>query len=327
MQQPTVMSASARSLRWLASMRLTQVLLGMLALATLLSYLARGIDSVTLGVPLALLVANLVAAVITNAAFRRQPALLMFHLALVAVVALLGLGQLTSVNGRFELTEGVAYDGTLLGGTRGYLSRQLMDASFVHEGFTIEYAAGMRRGRTRNPVKWIDDRGVERHDTIGDQKPLSINGYRFYTTANKGFAPLLDWSGEGAAPVRGAVHLPSYPLHEHEQLRDWQPAGSSAPIRIALVLEGPIIDRDQASVLSLPARHRIVVQAGGVRAELRPGDTAVLPGGTLRYVGLRTWMGYRVTYDMTSIWLLAACLVAIAALLWHYVAKFRGRPW
>ena len=149
MQQSTLIVAASRSLRWLASMRLTQLLLAMLGLATLLSYMARGVDSLALGVPMALLVANLAAAVLTNDSFRRQPALLAFHLALVTITALLAVGQLTAVNGRFELTEGVPYDGTLLGGTRGAWSRQLVDASFVHRGFTVEYDAGMRRGRTR----------------------------------------------------------------------------------------------------------------------------------------------------------------------------------
>src|SRR5512137_1612656 len=122
MQQSAMITAGERSLRWLASMRLTQVLLGMLGLATLLSYFARGVDTLAVGVPLGLLVANLVAAVLTNAVFRRQPALMAFHLALVAIVALLGLSQLYALNGRFELTEGVAYDGALMAGTRGPLA-------------------------------------------------------------------------------------------------------------------------------------------------------------------------------------------------------------
>jgi cytochrome c biogenesis protein len=327
MQQSSLNAAGSRALRWLASMQLTQVLLGMLGLATLLSYFARGIGSLTLGVPLALLVANMTAAVITNASFRRQPALLVFHLSLVVIVALLAVAQLTAVNGRFELTEGTPYDGTLLGGTRGPWSRQLVDATFIHRGFTVEYAPGLKRGRTHNDVSWVDDRGIERRETIGDQKSLQINGYRFYTTANKGFAPVFDWVAEGAAPQRGAVHLPSYPLHEHEQVREWRPAGAVAPIRIALRLDESVVDPDRPAVLRRPVRHAILVPVDGVDVELRPGGSVRLPGGTLRYVDLRLWMGYRVTYDLTSAWLLASSLVAVAALLWHYLGKFRRRPW
>jgi cytochrome c biogenesis protein ResB len=327
MQQSTLIAAGTRSLRWLASMRLTQALLAMLGLATLLSYLARGIDTLTLGVPLALLVANLLAAVITNPSFRRQPALLVFHLSLVAITALLAVAQLTAVSGRFELTEGVPYDGTMLGGSRGPWSRQLVDASFVQRGFAVEYDTGMRRGRTRNDVVWVDDRGIERQDTIGDQKSLQINGYRFYTTSNKGFAPLFDWMPDGGTTVRGAVHLPSYPLHEHEQTREWRPSAASAPIRVSLRFDERVLQRDQPAVLRKPDRHAILVRVDGAEAEMQPGESVRLAGGTLRYVGLRTWMGYRVTYDQTSTWLLAAALVAVAALLWHYIAKFRRRPW
>jgi cytochrome c biogenesis protein len=327
MQQSTVTALGASSLRWLASMRLTQVLLAALGTATLLAYLASGVGWIAIGLPLALLVVNLVAAVITNATFRRQPALLMFHLSLVAIVALLGLGRLTAVNGRFELTEGIPYDGTLLGGSRGAWSHQLVDASFVQQGFTVEYEKELRRGRTRNEVRWIDGRGIERHETIGDQKPLTVNGYRFYTTSNKGFAPMFDWTPDGGATERGAVHLPSYPLHEHEQTRVWRPHGASAPFRVTLQLDEKLLDRDRPSVLRMPEKHAIAVQADGVNFEFRPGDSVAVPGGTLRYVGLRTWMGYRVSYDMTSVWLLAAAIVAAVSLLWHFLQKFRRRPW
>lgn len=327
MQQSAMITASERSLRWLASMRLTQVLLGMLGIATLVSYFARGVDTLAVGVPLGLLVANLVAAVLTNAVFRRQPALMAFHLALVAIVALLGLSQLYALNGRFELTEGVAYDGSMMAGSRGPLAAPLVDASFVHEGFTIEYGPGLRRGNTHNPVHWLDERGVERRAVIGDHKPLALGPYRFYTTGNKGFAPLFEWRSEGAAPERGAVHLPSYPLHESGQIRQWRPAGSSSALTVELQLPPRLLDYEKAFVLGRPARHSVVVRAGDAQAELQPGESAALAGGVVRYLGLRTWMGYRVTYDVLSPWLLAAALVAVASLCWHFVAKFRRRPW
>jgi cytochrome c biogenesis protein len=48
----------------------------------------------------------------------------------------------------------------------------------------------------------------------------------------------------------------------------------------------------------------------------------VLPGGTLRYDGLRSWMGYRASRDPTLPWLLAAALLAAGALAWHYTQRF-----
>ena len=46
----------------------------------------------------------------------------MFHLSLIAIVALLAASRLTSVTGRFELTEGMAFDGTLLSSSSGALA-------------------------------------------------------------------------------------------------------------------------------------------------------------------------------------------------------------
>lgn len=325
MREPTLISPAIRPLRWAASMRLTQVLLAMLGAATLAAYMADGIGAVTLGVPLALLTVNLIAAVITNASFRRQPALLMFHLSLIAVVMLLGASRLTTVAGRFELTEGTAFDGALLASTSGPLASPVT-ASFVNGGFSVEYGPGLRRGKTRNEVQWIDEAGVGHRQVIGDQTPLVVDGVKFYTTPNKGFAPLFDWTAGGETPVRGAVHLPSFPLHEGDQVRDWKPATNSPSIRVTLRLLDTILDPSRPGVLRMPVRHVVHVRAGDVETELRPGQSVAIAGGELRYVGLRTWMGYKVAYDPVVPWLLAAALVAVMALVAHYAIKFRRRP-
>jgi cytochrome c biogenesis protein len=325
MHEPTLMSPMMRPLRWAASMRLTQVLLGMLAAATLAAYMADGIGTLTLGVPLTLLTVNLVAAVLTNATFRRQPALLMFHLSLIAIVMLLGASRLTAVAGRFELTQGTAFDGALLSSTSGPLAAPVR-ASFVNAGFTVEYGPGLKRGRTRNEVRWIDADGTERQQVIGDQTPLVVNGVKFYTTSNKGFAPLFDWIADGETPVRGAVHLPSFPLHEGEQVRDWKPAAGAAAIRVSLRLLDPVLDASRPGILRMPVRHSVHVRAGDVETELLPGQGVSIAGGQLRYVGLRTWMGYKVAYDPVVWWLLAAALFAVLALVIHYIIKFRRQP-
>jgi cytochrome c biogenesis protein len=275
-------------------------------------------------VPLALLTLNLIAAVITNASFRRQPALLMFHLSLIAVVLLLGASRLTAVAGRFELTEGTAFDGTLLAATSGPLAAPLT-ASFVNGGFSVEYGAGHRRGKTRNEVQWYDGDGVEHRQVIGDQTPLIVDGVKFYTTPNKGFAPMFDWAPHGETPVRGAVHLPSYPLHEGDQVREWKAAANAPTVRVTLRLLDAVLDPSRPGVLRLPVRHVVHVRAGDVESELAPGHSVSVPGGELRYVGLRTWMGYKVAYDPFVPWLLAAALVAVAALVAHYALKFRRR--
>jgi cytochrome c biogenesis protein len=73
--------------------------------------------------------------------------------------------------------------------------------------------------------------------------------------------------------------------------------------------------------------HALAIRAGATSVTLRPGESHRFAEGTLRYEGLRMWMGYTVSYDWTIPWLFAACVLAVAALGWHFAVKFRRRPW
>jgi len=270
---------------------------------------------------------NLLAALVVHPAFRRQLPLLVAHLALLALVVLVAVGRLTALDGRFELTEGLPFDGQLLDRDAGALHvDQLQRLAFRHEGFEIDYAPGRKRGATRNTVTWLDDTGQPRRAVIGDHHPLLLHGHRIYTSPNKGFAPLLRWVPEQGAAVLGAVHLPSFPMHELRQSREWQlPDGRSA--WVLLQTDEALIDPQVAGRFTLPRQHQLVLRLGDQRAVLAPGDGVAVPGGTLVYEGLRTWMGYRVAYDPTLPWLLAAALLAALALGVHYTLKFwRGQP-
>ena len=76
------------------------------------------------------------------------------------------------------------------------------------------------------------------------------------------------------------------------------------------------------AALSLNLVAALVVRIEGQRVALQPGEAWQIAGGTLVYDGLRSWMGYRVAYDPTLPWLLAASLLAALALGLHYVQKF-----
>ena len=275
-----------------------------------------------LGAVIGLLALNLVAALVVHPLLRRQLPLLVAHLALLALVALAGLGRLLALDGTFELTQGVPFDGRLLDHDAGPLHRsRLHRLEFRHDGFEIEYAAGRRRGATRNAVTWTGEDGQPRSAVIGDHRPLVLDGHRIYTTSNKGFAPMLRWLPQRGEPVLGAVHLPGFPLHELRQSRDWAlPDGRE--VWVGLQFDDNLIDPQTATRFRLPGEHRLVVRQGDVRAELAPGQSVELAGGTLVYEGLRTWMGYRVAYDPTLPWLLAASLLTALALALHYTLKF-----
>lgn len=279
-----------------------------------------------LGGVMGLLALNLAAALVVHPAFRRQLPLLMAHIALLALVVGVGLGRLLALDGRFELTQGEVFDGTLLDRNAGALHLdRLQRLAFRQDGFEIQYAPGWRRGATRNKVAWTGPDGQPRQAVIGDHRPLVLEKHRFYTTSNKGFAPLLRWEPAQGEALRGAVHLPSYPLNELQQSRAW-PLPDGREAWVMLQIDGTLIDPEKAGAFRLPESHRLVVRVGEQRGELLPGQALALPGGRLVYEELRTWMGYRVFYDPTLPWLLAASVLAALALGWHYVVKFSRAP-
>lgn len=317
--------------RWierLASLKLTLAVLLMVSGGVLVSYSSEVRTTWSLAVPLFMLSVNLAAAIVSNPAFRRQTALLMFHLALIAIVLLVAAGRMTYLKGQLELSEGETFNGVLTSSEAGPWHRsRLHGISFVNEGFSIDYDAGLKRGKTSNRLQWIDEKGREQSGVIGDNDPLVLQGYRFYTSPNKGFAPTFVWYPTHGEPVRGTVHLPAYPLHEYKQAQEWSLPGAEVKIWTMLQFDEVIIDPAKPSEFRLPKTHKLVVRIGDERREMVPGDRYELDKGTLVYEGLRSWMGYTVFYDWTIPWLLASCVVAVASLGWHFWSKFASRPW
>ncbi len=311
-----------------ASLRLTLVILLLLALGTVAALTQTVPPTWALSVPLALCALNLGAAMATNVAFRRQMPLLVFHLALLAIIVLVATGRMTYLKGHVELSEGGVFDGALTGSESGpwHVSR-LDRVRFANLGFEIDYQPGIKRGSTRNRVVWVDPEGVERQGTIGDTVPLMLQGYRFYTSFNKGFAPRFLWQPVTGAAERGTIHFPSYPIHEYGQALEWTPPGSELKLWTQLQFDEVLLDPERTSQFRLPEHHKLVVRHGESRRELAQGERLSLPGGVLQYEGLTTWMGYTVFYDWTIPWLLAACGLAVASLGLHFWTKFRSRPW
>jgi cytochrome c biogenesis protein len=332
-ERPDVLSGAPhrgwRVLEALASLKLTLAILVALGAGIVVAYLSAAPTTWALVVPLAAFASNLLAAVATNPAFRRKTSLLIFHLALIALILLIAAGRLTYLKGQLELAEGEVFDGQLTQEESGpWHPHRLNTLRFSNEGFTIAYAKGVRRGATRNRVAWTEPDGSMQRAVIGDQDPLILSGYRFYTSHNKGFAPTFTWhANSGAAPVTGTVHLPAYPLHEHKQAIEWVPPNSKTPLWVMLQFDEVILDPAQPSEFRLPSSHLIVVRAGEERYELKPGERVRLAEGALEYRGLHSWMGYTVFYDFTLPWLLAACLLAVLSLGWHFWSKFSARPW
>jgi cytochrome c biogenesis protein len=286
-------------------------------------------DSATpwLAAPLLLLAINLMAAVATNGVFRRQLPLLMFHLALIVLVLLAAAGRLSYLDGNAEVTQGAALEGlnNVKSGPLHWGARDRLN--FVNDGFDITYRAGPVMDRNLNSVHWSDSAGQRRTAEIEDNQPLILFGYRIYPTSNKGFAPVLGWLPRQGPPMLGAVHLPSFPANATSQATTWRPTGISADIWIMLTVPEDLIPNDKPSRFRLPDDKKIIVRHRDVRYEMQPGERIELPDGILEYRELRTWMGYRVFYDWTIPWMLAACAVAVMSMAWHFWRKFASTPW
>ena len=318
-----------RLCRALASLKLTLVALVLFAAAVLYAYWSTQPATPVLVAPLALLAANLLASLATNPQLRRQTPLLVFHLSLLAIVLLAAAGRLTYLKGQLELAQGEEFSGTLSEVEAGpWHPMHLERLRFVNHGFDIAYAPGQKRQGTRNLLGYTDEAGIQRQVEVGDTTPLVLQGYRFYTSHNKGYAPTFFWHpANGATPLLGAVHLPSYPANEYRQAQEWTPPGSAAKIWMQLAFDETIIDPEKPSEFRLPKQHTLVVRIGDARHELQPGKSIELSGGKLVYAGLLTWMGYVVFYDWTIHWLLAASIAAVLALGWHFWRKFAASPW
>lgn len=313
----------------LASLRLTLFSLLTSAGAVLWFYNEMPAGTPVLVTGFALVLVNLLAAVIIRPVFRRQPALTLFHLTLALMLVLAALGRLMYLQGHVEVTQGQVFDPAQVEYRAGPLHRmRLQDVVFVNEGYRIEYAPGVRRGGTRNRVRWPAGDQQWEAAVIGDNHPLVQAGYRFYTSFNKGFAPTFSWRSVGQEEeVVGAVHLPSYPLREFEQAQQWQVPGGELTLWTQMVPEEEILRPEADFALGASPRHHIVVRTATRRFEMRPGERLQLPEGELVYLGLRTWMGYTINSDWTRSWLVASALVALLSMACYYWRRFFARPW
>jgi cytochrome c biogenesis protein len=310
-------------LRALASLKLT--LLGIVSLlaGVLLAYFSPDRNSAPIVLPLALLALNLLAAIIWNRRIRQNSGLLMFHLCLLMIAVLTLLSQLTSMKGRVEVTQGAAYDATGVavveqGAWHGF--DQLREVTFIQGDVQVEYAAGLRREATRSQLMLADGNTI----TVGDNVPFKSHGYRFYTTSNKGFAAIINWRSKDGGIEQGAIHFPSYPLYDWKQSNQWQ-APSGQQLGFQLLIDARL-DRDRDWLLQNNNQGQLVITLpDGARHEIEPGEYIELENGTLEFEAISMWMGYKIFYDPFLAWFLAASLVGVAGIAWHYYLKLSSQ--
>ena len=306
-------------LRSFASLKLT--LFGIVALlaAVLLAYFDRQQSSLFILPPLILLATNLLAAIIFNPRIRQNSGLLMFHICLLMIAILTVLSQLSSMKGRVEIVQGTAFDPanvTVVEQGAWHPFGRLHQVSFVQDDIEVDYVAGLRRGPTRSRLLLEQDDAI----VIGDNTAYRSNGYRFYTTSNKGFAAIINWYDRNGQVERGAIHFPSYPLYDWKQQNQWQPP-SGEPLEFRLLVD-TALDTERAWTLRRASEGQIeiILPDKSVRT-LRTGDFLELGNGLLEFEAVRMWMGYKIFFDPFLAWFFAAALVGVAGIGWHYYLK------
>jgi hypothetical protein len=275
--------------------------------------------------PLSVLTVNLFAALLVRHAFRQQAALLLFHVGLLAVLALVAAGVLLRFDGSVEVVEGTAFDAAgVTNRGRGWLHPdRLHRVQFSQGPLEVNYLAGLQRDTTHSRVAVSRPDGSEVQRDVGDRQGFTSNGYRFTTTFNKGYAALVLWRDAVGNETLGTVNFPSFPEFEWKQRKDWTtPAGELLTLELELAERVP-----EASPWTLQSRGvDFEVGVSGGTAEQRtigPGQSIAVKGGEITIIDLRLWMGYRLDYNPLLPWLLTAAFVSLGALAVHMAQKFR----
>ena len=312
-------------IKFLASTRLTLGGFGILAVALIAREFAVFSTPWVVLAILGGLTLNLAAALIVTPKLRQESGLFIFHLALLALLILAGVGRLTHFDGHVEVMEGNPFSaGEVTPDSQGALHPDwLQGVAFQQGPFSVDYAPGVKRARTRSEVVVESESGVETR-RVGDDVPLVERGFRFYTTHNKGLAVVLTWLPNHGETITGAVHMPGFPLFDWKQDNSWQPP-NGPDIRFWLHLDTPLEEDRAWTLTSDRVSGVLVVNTQGKRHELKRGESASIDGGSLRFDELRGWMGYRIFFDPTLPWMLAAAMVAIFGLALRFWRKSATR--
>lgn len=314
----------------LASLKMTLVGMGLLAVGATLSYgNPQSTPMSVLVAPMALLAVNLSAAIATNSRINQQPGLLIFHVSLLLIVVLAAIGRLTHMDAHLELVAGTEFTpDSLLEVNAGPLHMgDIERVRFIQGPFTVQYAPGLRRGLTHSHVNVQTPTGDWEENVVGDDRPLVVDGYRFYTTFNKGFAPILTWNPDNGEPVTGSVNMPSYPLFDYKQDNRWIPPGSSEEIKFWLQLDTGMNEDAHWTLDGRTSTGVLIVTSGEQRHEVPVGESVRLDHGVLRFEALTTWMGYRLFYDPTIQWMFFVSIMGVLGLSHYFWNKINLQPW
>lgn len=279
--------------------------------------------------PLGVFAVSLLASVTTRPRFRGDPLLLGLHLALLCMVVLFALARLTYLDGAVSLTEGgEVFDGSLQVDRRGPLhAAHIAGLRFANEGTVEDFRTDERWYGTISRVRWWRDNGETGLAEISNDRPLVLNGYRIHPTFNRGYSPVFRWESAQTGTIVGSVQLRAD--EEFGMANEWTlPNGTKLWVMLeslngADVRLKPGERREGLGAATLP--HHLIVREANSRRTLRPGESLEFGNGRLVYLGLRSWMGYRIVYDPTANWIAASALMAVLCMTGYYWRIFRNQ--
>ena len=311
----------------LASPRTTLVALVLLVIAVALIALEAISPTLALAPVVFLLIVNLSVAIFVTDKIRHNTALLVFHLALLAIMLLAVTSRLSYLKGWLKLAEGEAF--AELSGIlhQGPLHTGTIEGIELVQGPIKIEVQGMKRRRTYSEVSIGDDNNNDSSRAapmvISDQQGLTRNGYHLTLSHHHGFAPVFLWQQQGIRSL-GVIKLPSFPYNPYGQALSWTLPGTGTELWLQLQLDDKPIS---SGLFTVPKTHKLIIRTDDQRYEVRPGDTLTLANGQLTYRELRQWIGYEVFYDWTMPWLLVSCLAAIVSLVLFLIQKWASTPW
>lgn len=296
--------------------------------------------------------------------YARETGNLLFHMALLCLLAAVGLGALAGFRGTVIVREGSSFANTRSQFDSFQPGRMFDDSSlppfsFTLDKFTADYQrGGQQDGAAREfsaKVTVKDEPGSPAYDKLIEvNDPLDVGGVKTYLVGH-GYAPTFtvrDAKGvivfrdtavflpqDGAYTSTGVVKAPDtvpqlgltgffLPTAAVDQVlgpHSTFPAPDDPAVFMSAWVGDLGLDSGRPqSVYKLDTSH---MQRLGIKA-MRPGESWTLPQGhgTVTFDGFKLWSSFTVAHDPGQGWALASAIAAITGLALSLLVR-RRRVW
>ena len=129
------------------------------------------------------------------------------------------------------------------------------------------------------------------------------------------------------APSKGTIHFPPFLNFQFNQTNTWTIPDTDTELWLMLLPEEDLLAEQKPIQLTPMDNHYIVVRRDEERHQLRVNQQLKFPEGALTYLGLRTWMGYKVHYEPFKAYLLSTTILTVLFLGWFFYRKFTAKSW